>query len=185
MHAKLYLAETASICSAIDYDLIDRIAARLAYLKGKLYIVGLGGSMANAIHMAADLRKLCEVNAEAFDNIAEITARMNDEGPETIFGSWLSRITPDDALFVLSVGGGAPHVSQALIYSVDQAQAAGAAVFGVVGPNGGYTAKHGDLVIKVPVENPKHVTPHTEAFQMVVVHCLVSHPLLQKNACKW
>jgi len=151
----------------------------------KLYIIGLGGSMANAIHMAADLRKLCDIDAEAFDNIAEITARMNDEGPATIFGTWLERSTPADALMVLSVGGGTDHVSPALIYSVKQARANGCLVFGIVGPDGGYTAEMGDLVIKVPVINRKHITPQTEAFQMVIAHCLVSHPLLQKNETKW
>ena len=141
--------------------------------------------MANAIHMAADFRKLCNIDAEAFDNISEITARMNDEGPATIFGTWLEKATPADALMVLSVGGGTDHVSPALVYSVKQAKANGCPVFGIVGPDGGYTAEMGDLVIKVPVENRKHITPHTEAFQAVVWHCLVSHPLLQKTRTTW
>ena len=141
--------------------------------------------MANAIHMAADLRKLCEVDAEAFDNIAELTARMNDEGADTIFDNWLAKAGPQDILFVLSVGGGTETVSRSLCRAVDTARERGCGIFGIVGPDGGYTAKRGDLVIKVPVENPKHITPQTEAFQALTWHCLVSHPLLQKNRTTW
>lgn len=155
----------------------------LSELTGTLYIVGMGGSLANAIHMAADLRKLCNIRAEAMDNIAELTARANDEGVHTMFH--LRGITDRDALMVLSVGGGTGEVSLALCHAIDQAQAAGAKVYGIVGPDGGYTAEQSDICIRVPVDNQKHVTPHTEAFQAVVWHCLVSHPLLQKNATKW
>ena len=178
------MREAETICQHIDHDAIDRMAARLSLVR-KLYIVGLGGSMANAIHMAADFRKLCEIDAEAFDNIAEITARMNDEGADTIFDNWLKGIGPQDILFVLSVGGGTETVSRAITISVGTAKVRGCPIFGIVGPDGGYTAKRGDLVIKVPVENPKHITPQTEAFQALVWHCLVSHPLLQKNRTTW
>lgn len=160
------------------------MAARLSVIK-KLYIIGLGGSLANAIHMAADFRKLCNIDAEAFDNIAEITARMNDDGPETIFDNWLEKISSQDALMVLSVGGGTPEVSRGICRAVERAKKNGAAIFGIVGPQGGYTASNADLCIKVPVANEKHITPHTEAFQAVIWHCLVSHPLLQKNRAKW
>lgn len=179
------MREAAELCSYISHSKIDLMADALAATKGKIYIAGIGGSLANAIHMAADLRKLCNKDAEAFDNIAEITARANDEGFGTIYGDWLSRMTPADALFVLSVGGGTPHVSLPIVYAVDTAKAAGAKILGIVGPDGGHTAKHGDMVIRVPVDNQKHVTPLTEAFQAVVWHCLVSHPALQKNAPKW
>lgn len=158
------------------------MAARLSLLKGRVYIIGLGGSMANALHMAADLCKLCAIDAVAFDNLAELTARANDEGWHTIFDGFLSRATPDDILFVLSVGGGAPTVSMPIIAAIDSFPGA---VFGIVGPQGGHTALHGDLVIKIPVENDKHITPHTEAFQAVIWHALVSHPLIQKRKTKW
>jgi D-sedoheptulose 7-phosphate isomerase len=158
------------------------MARALSTLKGRLYIVGMGGSLANAVHMAADLRKLCNIDAEAFDNLAELTARANDEGIETIFTDWVSRSTPADKLLVLSVGGGTSMVSQAICTAID---AFNGQVLGIVGPHGGYTALKASICIKVPVENEKHVTPHTEAFQAVIWHCLVSHPLLQKNATKW
>ena len=181
MHARKFFLEAEWICQRIDHDAIDRLAARLSVVK-KVYIIGLGGSLANAIHMAADLRKLCEVDAEAFDNIAELTARANDEGMATIFSGWLSRATKDDALVVLSVGGGAPGVSAAIIRAVHTFCGA---IFGIVGPDGGYTAERAEIAIRVPVENKAHITPQTEAFQALVWHCLVSHPLLQKHATKW
>ena len=181
MHARRFLDEAAAICAKIDHDAIDRLAARLSVVK-KVYIIGLGGSLANAIHMAADLRKLCEVDAEAFDNIAELTARANDEGMATIFSGWLSRATKDDAIIVLSVGGGTPGVSPSIVRAV---RSFPGAIFGITGPDGGYTKERAEICIRVPVENPKHVTPHTEAFQAVTWHCLVSHPLLQKNPTKW
>ena len=176
------MTEAADICHRISHAEIEDMARSLHSMKGKLYIIGIGGSMANAIHMAADLRKLCNINAEAFDNIAEITARANDEGFDTIFGSWLSESSAWDKLMVLSVGGGTPHVSKAIVYAIDSFKGQ---VLGIVGPNGGYTAEKASICIKIPVENPKHVTPHTEAFQAVIWHCLVSHPLLQKNRTKW
>jgi len=181
LHAKAFLNETAEIAEHIDHDAIDRLAARLSLVK-KVYLIGLGGSLANAIHMAADLRKLCNVDAEAFDNIAELTARANDDGLDSIFLDWLRRATKDDALMVLSVGGGTQEVSNAIWCAV---RFFPGSIFGIVGPNGGYTAEKGDIVIKIPVQTKAHVTPHTEAFQAVVWHALVSHPLLQKNPTKW
>ena len=138
--------------------------------------------MANAIHMAADLGKLCNVDALAFSNIAELTARANDEGWHTIFDGFLANAQEDDALIVLSVGGGTPTVSLPIVTAIS---AFPGKVYGIVGPNGGHTALHGDIIIQVPVKNPKHVTSHTEAFQAVVWHALVSHPLLQKRATTW
>ena len=154
----------------------------LSKMKGKLYIIGLGGSLSNAIHMAADFRKLCNLNAEAFDNISELTARANDEGLESIFVDWLKDSNVWDKLLVLSVGGGTPTVSQSIVKAIDCFKGQ---ILGIVGPNGGYTASKASICIKIPVENEKHTTPHTEAFQMVISHCLVSHPLLQKNKTKW
>ena len=175
------MGEVAQIFARIDCDAIDRLAARLSVVK-KLYIIGMGGSLANAIHMAADLRKLCDVDAEAFDNIAELTARANDEGLDTIFVDWLSRSTKDDALMVLSVGGGTHKVSSALCNAIESVKCP---IFGIVGPNGGYTAERAELCVRVPVDNLKPITPYTEAFQAVVWHCLVSHPLLQKHKTTW
>src|SRR6266849_1155440 len=175
-HSIDYLDEVVNISYLITRAEIDRMVNAISFLKGRLFIIGLGGSMANSIHMAADFRKLCNIDAYAFDNIAEFTARANDEGLENIFIGWLSNIGKDDALFVLSVGGGTPKVSLSLVKAIDHAQSRGAKVFGIVGPNGGYTAEHGDVVIRIPAT--KNITPHTEAFQAVIWHALVSHPLL-------
>ena len=182
MHAQAFLKEAADICAKLDADAIDRMAARLSVLQGKLYIIGFGGSLANAIHMAADLRKLCDIDAIA-PNIAEMTANMNDGGMDNAFSTTGAKLT--DALFVLSVGGGTDKVSPAIIRQIDRAKKASVPIFGIVGPNGGYTAEHADICIRVPVDNLKHITPHTEAFQAVIWHALVSHPLLQKRATKW
>jgi D-sedoheptulose 7-phosphate isomerase len=188
MHVLDYFSEVSVITQQISHHDIQKMAEGLAdtrLLKGKVYIIGMGGSIANAIHMAADLRKLCDVDAEAFDNIAELTARANDEGLDTIFTEWLSRGTVNDELMVLSVGGGTSLVSTAICRAIDKAREREMGVMGIVGPDGGYTMRHADICVNIPVANDKHVTPHTEAFQMVVVHCLVSHPLLQVNKTKW
>lgn len=182
MHVLNYLTETAEICHRLSHAEIEDVAVSLSNMKGKLYIIGLGGSLANAIHAAADFRKLCNLNAEAFDNIAELTARANDEGLETIFTDWVKDSNVWDKLLVLSVGGGTSVVSKAICNAIDAFKGQ---VLGITGPHGGYTALKASICIKVPVENEKHVTPHTEAFQAVIWHCLVSHPLLQKNRTKW
>lgn len=179
------MTEAAELCQRISHADIERMAVALdgcRRMRAKVYIIGMGGSLANAIHMAADLRKLCDINAEAFDNIAEITARANDEGLETIFVDWLSDTNVWDKLIVLSVGGGTSVVSPAICKAIDVFKGQ---VLGIVGPHGGYTAQKGGIVIKVPVENAAHVTPHTEAFQAVIWHALVSHPMLQRNSTKW
>ena len=189
--------EVAEIAKQISQADIEKMAEELAMLrhtKSKLWIIGLGGSMANAIHMAADLRKLCDINAEAFDNIAELTARANDEGLETIFVDWLSRRGLADMLMVLSVGGGTDKVSTAICRAIDAfvgqtlkgftPENYGHLAMGIVGPDGGYTAQKAKYVVKIPAPAGR-ITPHTEAFQMVVIHCLVSHPLLQKRPTVW
>ena len=184
-HVLDYMTEAANICHRISHAEIEKMAESLAgcrRMKAKVYIVGMGGSLANAIHMAADLRKLCDINAEAFDNISELTARANDEGLDTIFVDWLKDSTAWDKLIVLSVGGGTSLVSKAIVRAIDAFKGQ---VLGIVGPNGGYTAQKASICIKVPVENEKHITPHTEAFQAVAWHCLVSHPILQVNQTKW
>ena len=181
-HTWAYRNEVITIAQALAWSLVDRMAEIIKDC-GTLYIVGLGGSAANASHMAADFRKLCQVDARCLDSMAEVTARANDEGWETIFDGLLRPINSHDALFVLSVGGGTSLVSTPLVKAVDRARGAGAHVLGVVGSDGGYTARHADVVIKIPAE--KNLTPHTEAFQATIWHCLVSHPLLQKVPTKW
>ena len=182
MHVLDYMTEAANLCHRISHADIERMAKSLAALEGRLYIIGMGGSLANAVHMAADLRKLCNIDAEAPSNLAELTARANDEGLDTIFTGWLAHATDKDKLMVLSVGGGTPRVSRAIYDAID---AFPGEVLGIVGPDGGRTAERADVVVKIPVENMKRVTPHTEAFQALVWHALVSHPLLQKNETTW
>ena len=176
------MTEASTICHRISHNDIERMAESLSRMKGKLYIIGLGGSLSNAIHMAADFRKLCNLNAEAFDNISELTSRANDEGLETIFTDWVSGSNVWDKLLVLSVGGGTSVVSKAICNAIDSFKGQ---VLGITGPHGGYTAEKSSICIKIPVENSKHITPHSDAFQGVIWHCLVSHPLLQKNTTKW
>lgn len=189
-HTTEFLSEVVEIAKAIEPRAIEVMAYRLDAVRifaGKVFVIGMGGSLANAIHMAADLRKLCNIDAYAPSNIAELTARANDEGLDTIFTGWLPRLTRDDCLFVLSVGGGTQNVSKAITEAVKKAKAAKASILGIVGPVGGITHEMGDHVLRVPVPESasSQVTPHTEAFQAVIWHALVSHPLLQRNACKW
>ncbi len=192
-HAKLYFAEAAQITERIDYEMIERIAEGLAALRdrgGRLFLLGVGGSAANCSHAVNDFRKLCGIEAYTpVDNVSELTARTNDEGWDTVFAGWLkgSRADKDDAVFIFSVGGGdaAKNISANLVRALDEAKGRGMKVFGVVGRQGGYTKKVGDAVVVVPTINAAYVTPHTEAFQAVVWHCLVSHPKLQIVGTKW
>lgn len=181
-HTWTYRNEVIAIAQGLDWNLVDRMAEVIKDCR-TLYIVGLGGSAANASHMSADFRKLCQMDARSLDSMAEATARANDEGWETLFDGLLAGIDNRDALFVLSVGGGTGLVSTPLVRAVATAKKAGAKVLGIVGNDGGYTARHGDLVIKVPAEG--NLTPHTESFQAVIWHALCSHPLLQKVPTKW
>ena len=185
-HVEQYMQEVEQIAKSIDYEAIERMAVALSEVKGRVYLVGLGGSLANCIHMAADLRKLCDIDAVAPDNIAELTAWANDEGWGNVFKGYFGSptTTGDDALFVLSVGGGTDDISLPIAVCVLFASMAGIPIFGIVGPNGGETARKGDHVIRIPAPEGR-VTPHTEAFQAVIWHCLVSHPLLQKRPTKW
>jgi len=181
MHALKFLNAVAGLAMEVDYEKVERITAKIASTAGRIYIIGLGGSLANAIHMAADLRKLCEIDAEAFDNLAELTARANDEGLDSIFDGWLSRATEHDGLFVLSVGGGTVSVSPGIDRAVRRFPGW---VGGIVGPVGGTTAEIGEWTIRVPAID-SWVTPLTESFQAVIWHCMVSDPMLQKNRTKW
>jgi D-sedoheptulose 7-phosphate isomerase len=188
-----YLREARAVLDALDAPGIDALAEKLAALRergGRLFLCGVGGGAAHASHAAADFRKIAQLEAYAVtDNVAELTARTNDEGWENSFADSLraSRLTADDALFVFSVGGGDAErgVSANIVRAVAYAKSVGAEVYGVVGRDGGHTAAAGDAVIIVPVVNPDHVTAHTESFQALVWHLLVSHPLIQRNAMKW
>lgn len=193
MHTKIYFEEANEITKKIDHNLIENLARNLSDLrknKGRLFVLGVGGSAGNASHAVNDFRKLCSIEAYApSDNVSELTARTNDEGWDTIFEGWLniSNINSKDALFIFSVGGGniEKNVSPGIINAVDLAKKVGAKVFGVVGRDGGYTSSNGDCVIIVPTVNSERVTPHTEAFHAVVWHCLVSNPVLQIKETKW
>lgn len=192
-HTEDYMRHAAEIAAEIDTATIDRLAGELAAVRergGRLFLLGVGGSAANCAHAVNDFRKLCGIEAYApTDNVSELTARTNDEGWEGVFSGWLavSRLSERDALFIMSVGGGNAerNVSVNLIRAIDMAKERGAAVFGVVGRDGGYTKRAGDTVVVVPNPDPGLVTPLTEAYQAVVWHCLVSHPALQIQATKW
>jgi D-sedoheptulose 7-phosphate isomerase len=188
-----FFAQAAQICQRIDYGAVDRIAEGIRKVReggGRLFILGVGGSAGNASHAVNDFRKLCDVEAYApTDNVSELTARTNDEGWETVFAAWLktSRAGARDGILVFSVGGGNAerNVSVNLVAALKFAKEQGLSVFGVVGRDGGYTAKVADAAVIVPTVDDKLVTPHAEAFQAVVWHCLVSHPALQVNRTKW
>jgi D-sedoheptulose 7-phosphate isomerase len=191
--AEQFLAEAGQILKQIDTGAVERVAALLAECRargGRLFILGVGGSAANASHAVNDFRKICAMEAYApTDNVSELTARTNDEGWAGVFEGWLrvSRLRDTDALLILSVGGGnlEKQVSPNLVAAVRYAKSAGATVTGIVGRDGGYTAQAADACVIVPTVNPTHVTPHAEAFQAVIWHLLVSHPALKVAETKW
>jgi D-sedoheptulose 7-phosphate isomerase len=193
MHAQTYFQEVAKVAQSIDIAAVERLAAELAALRergGRLFFLGVGGSAGNCGHAVNDFRKLCGIESYApTDNVSELTARTNDEGWDTVFAAWLktSRANDKDAVFVFSVGGGnlEKNVSPNIVAGLKEAKQRGLKVFGVVGRDGGYTRQVGDCVVVVPTVDAARVTPHTEAFQAVVWHCLVSHPGLQQMATKW
>jgi len=191
--AEQFLAEAAEILKKIDRAAVERVAGLLADCRtrgGRLFILGVGGSAANASHAVNDFRKICGLEAYApTDNVSELTARTNDEGWAGVFESWLrvSRLRPADALLIFSVGGGnlEKQVSPNLVAAIRFAKETGATVTGIVGRDGGYTAQAADACVIVPTINPTHVTPHAEAFQAVIWHLLVSHPVLKMAETKW
>jgi D-sedoheptulose 7-phosphate isomerase len=191
--ARNHLDESKRIIDAIDVGVVERMAEMLAVLRaggGRLFFLGVGGSAGNCSHAVNDFRKIVGIEAYApTDNVSELTARTNDEGWETVFVEWLkvSRLKADDALFVFSVGGGnlEKNVSPNLVRAVEYAKKVGAKILGVVGRDGGYTGKVGDAVCIIPTVNPDAVTPHSEAFQAVIWHLLVSHPALKARQTKW
>ncbi len=192
-HISSYLEQAASICGQLDTAKIAVIAEGIAATRdngGRLFVLGVGGSAANASHAVNDFRKLCGVETYApTDNVSELTARTNDEGWETVFAGWLkiSNANEKDAILVFSVGGGnAEHnVSMNLVEALKEAKSRGCRIYGIVGRDGGYTAQVGDAVVIVPTVDDRLITPHAEAFQAVIWHCLVSSPVLQVQATKW
>jgi len=191
--AAAYLAEASAVLARLDANAVERLAALLVDLRnrgGRLFVLGVGGSAANASHAVNDMRKLCGIEAYTpTDNVAELTARVNDEGWETSFVEWLrvSRLGGRDMVLVFSVGGGdlARRISPNLVRALQLAKEVGASIGGVVGRDGGYTAQVAEACVIVPTVNPETVTPHTEAFQAVIAHLLVSHPALQTTRAKW
>jgi|SRR5882757_9000815 len=192
-HAETFFAAAAQICRDISFDAIETLASELDQLRsrgGRLFLLGVGGSAGNCSHAVNDFRKLCGIEAYSpVDNVSELTARTNDEGWDTVFAAWLdvSRLNGNDAVLVYSVGGGDAErdVSANIVKAIDLAKARSAKVFGIVGRDDGYAARHGDVIVLIPQVNPNWVTPLSEAFQAVVWHCLVSHPALQRRATKW
>jgi D-sedoheptulose 7-phosphate isomerase len=191
--ARKYLDETVAIVEQLSIEPIEDAARLLADARsrgGRLFILGVGGSAANASHAVNDFRKIAGIEAYApTDNVSELTARTNDEGWAGVFEGWLrvSRLKSDDLILVFSVGGGnlEKNVSPNLVAALQLAKSVGARVIGVVGRDGGYTAQVADACIRIPVVNPEHVTPHSESFQAVVWHLLVSHPAVKCAATKW
>jgi D-sedoheptulose 7-phosphate isomerase len=188
-----YLAEAIQILQQLDTAAIDRMVALLVALRerqGRLFVLGVGGSAANASHAVNDFRKIAQIEAYApTDNVSELTARVNDDGWDTTFAMWLrgSRLTSKDMILVLSVGGGdlERNISPNLVRALEHARSVNATICGIVGRTGGYTATVADACAIVPTVNPETVTPHAEAFQAVIWHLIVSHPSLRAADMKW
>jgi len=191
--SRTYFDEVVATVQKLDLGKVEAMAIGLHEVRergGRLFILGVGGSAGNAGHAVNDFRKLCAFEAYApTDNVSELTARTNDEGWATVFAHWLaaSRLSERDALLVLSVGGGdlEKNISPNLVKALEYAREKRAAIFGIVGRDGGYTAKVANVAVVVPTVNPEMVTPHAEEFQGIVWHLLVSHPQLKVNATKW
>ena len=192
-YTEQHLAEATQILQQIDQSAIEKMADVLAAVRdrgGRLFFLGVGGSAGNCGHAVNDFRKLAGFEAYApTDNVSELTARTNDEGWETVFVAWLkgSRLRKEDGVFVFSVGGGSleKNISPNLVRAIDYARQVGASIVGVVGRDGGHTARVADACVIVPTVNPDTITPHAEAFQAVVWHLLVSHPKLKVAPTKW
>jgi len=192
-YTQRHLEEAGKIISQLDVSAIESLAQLLADLRtrgGRLFFLGIGGSAGNCSHAVNDFRKIAGIEAYApTDNVSELTARANDEGWSSIFVEWLkvSRLRAEDMVLIFSVGGGnlERNVSPNLVLALEYAKEVGAGIVGVVGRDGGYTAKVADVCVIIPTINPETVTPHTEAFQAVIWHLLVSHPVLKVNQTKW
>jgi D-sedoheptulose 7-phosphate isomerase len=192
-YSEQYLRETAEVVAKLDPGICEKAVALLAEVRsrgGRLFILGVGGSAANASHAVNDFRKIAGMECYTpSDNVSELTARTNDDGWPTVFAEWLkgSRLADKDALLILSVGGGnlEKNVSPNLVLALELARERGSAILGIVGRDGGYTAQVADVCIIIPTVNPANTTPHTEAFQAVIWHLLVSHPVLKTAQTKW
>ena len=192
-YAQQHVNEAIDILNKIDIDAIEKMADLLADIKqtgGRIFFLGVGGSAGNCSHAVNDFRKISGIESYApTDNVSELTARTNDEGWATVFVEWLkiSKLSGKDALFIMSVGGGnlERNISPNLVEAIKHAKVVGAKVTGIVGRDGGYTARAADACVIVPTVNPNTVTPHSEAFQAVIWHLLVSHPLLKASQTKW
>jgi D-sedoheptulose 7-phosphate isomerase len=192
-YARAYLDEARDVAARVDAAAVERIVELIAQVRargGRLFVLGVGGSAGNASHAVADFRKMCGIEAYApTDNVSELTARINDEGWESSLAAWLqaSRLTAKDAICVFSVGGGDAerNVSVNLVRAMQFARSVGAAICGIVGRDGGHTAQVADACVVVPTVSSERVTAHTEAFQAVIWHLLVSHPRLQVAPMKW
>lgn len=192
-YSTAYLSEVSSIASELDAGVIDRMIELLLEVRarnGRVFFLGVGGGAGHASHAVNDFRKIAGIECYApTDNVSELTARINDDGWETSYANWLrgSRLCADDAVFVFSVGGGNQQrgISMNLVASLNLAREVGARILGVTGRDGGYTAKVADACMVVPTVSAETVTPHTEEFQAVIWHLLVSHPLLRANEMKW
>jgi len=192
-YTQQHIEETEAILKKIDTARVEKMAVLLTETKvrgGRLFFLGVGGSAANCSHAVNDFRKIVGIESYApTDNVSELTARTNDEGWATIFVEWLktSRLGENDAVFVMSVGGGSleKNISPNLVSALQYAKSVGAKILGILGRDGGYTAKVADACCIVPTVNPETITPHSEAFQAVIWHLLVSHPKLKVNATKW
>ncbi len=192
-YSSKHLEESIQITAAINAETIEEMVQLLKSVKeakGRIFFLGVGGSAANAGHAVNDFRKLAGIESYApTDNVAELTARTNDEGWPTVFSGWLrvSNLNSNDCLFILSVGGGDKErgVSTNLCEAIDFGKSVGAKITGIVGRDGGYTARNADVCLVVPTVNPQTVTPHSESFQVVIWHLMVSHPNLKSNPTKW
>ncbi|OGI06010.1 MAG: sugar isomerase [Candidatus Melainabacteria bacterium RIFCSPLOWO2_02_FULL_35_15] len=192
-YIKTYLEQTSKIAQMLDQEQIHlaiNILLNVRNEKGRLFILGVGGSAGNASHAVNDFRKIAGIEAYApTDNVSELTARVNDDGWDSVFSSWLkvSNLNSKDVLIIFSVGGGSieKNISTNLVKALNHAKSAGAKTIGIVSRNGGYTKEVADCCILIPTLSPETVTPHAEEFQAVVWHLLVSHPEIQKNQMKW
>jgi D-sedoheptulose 7-phosphate isomerase len=192
-YAESHLKEAVEIINQIDTDSIEKVVNLLRTVKatgGRIFFLGVGGSAGNCSHAVNDFRKIVEIESYApTDNVSELTARTNDEGWPTVFESWLkiSKLNSKDLIFIFSVGGGSleKNISPNLVLALQYAKEVGSKITGVVGRDGGYTAQVADACVIIPTVNPENITPHTEAFQAVVWHLIVSHPMLKVNQTKW
>ncbi|OGR84396.1 MAG: sugar isomerase [Elusimicrobia bacterium RIFCSPLOWO2_01_FULL_54_10] len=188
-----YLEEVVAVIKKLDPEKIETMAGAIAKTRdegGRLFILGVGGSAANASHAVNDFRKICGMEAYApTDNVSELTARINDDGWDSVFTNWLkgSRITKKDAVLVFSVGGGnaEKNISPNIVHALKHCKSVGSKIFGIVGRDGGYTAQTADVCLIIPTVNAETVTTHAEAFQAVLWHLLVSHPKLKAHEMKW